>query len=514
MLAKRLSKASDYRASWAAVLVAVCASIVLAGYIDYPLGTSPDEPYKVRAVLTGESQHYHPLLMINIARAINAVMGLAEPQSIVVLGRVLSCIFSGLLIVATWQLARRILPETVACAAAAASAVLPLSTTHALIFKEDAFVAPMVVFSVAALIRLIDRPTTFRALALGASIGMAGSAKYVGGLVLLPFAVAVLLLIRPGDLAHAIKMLATAVLVAAAVVAIVQMPAFLEWHKMIGGIQFEWSHVFRGHDVPIPISRTGGIFHLRESLWPGMGTALLALGLAGLASPFVASPSQRLPCAIVVAFTLLWYAVHEITPLRPYPDFSRYMLPIGPLFVLNGAAFIYYLARRLGFASSATVSAGIILIAAIPALLFSVQIINTIGDDPRRVVSSVIKTLGHPATFDAYTTYDELPPFTLAVFTSDQADLLVTSSLRYERFARHGADPSQPQELRKLAQHYKDLLSRPHLEVESGGRHFAFFNPLITVVVHHGSAARLEAIAAALREVAPRLRIELVDGAR
>jgi hypothetical protein len=81
----------------------------------------------------------------------------------------------------------------------------------------------------------------------------------------------------------------------------------------------------------VPLRLTWRVFHLRESLWPGLGTPLLALGLIGLAAPFVAARERRMPLALIASFTLLWYAVHEATPLKPFPDFSRYMLPLVPL---------------------------------------------------------------------------------------------------------------------------------------------------------------------------------------
>ena len=85
--------------------------------------------------------------------------------------------------------------------------------------------------------------------------------------------------------------------------------------------------------MPLPLRLTWGLFHLRESLWPGLGTPLFALGLIGLAAPLVAARERRMPLLLIASFTLLWYAVHEATPLKPFPDFSRYMLPLVPLLI-------------------------------------------------------------------------------------------------------------------------------------------------------------------------------------
>jgi hypothetical protein len=42
----------------------------------------------------------------------------------------------------------------------------------------------------------------------------------------------------------------------------------------------------------------------------------------------------------------VWYAVHEATPLKPFPDFARYMLPLVPLLLILGASVIYELSAR------------------------------------------------------------------------------------------------------------------------------------------------------------------------
>jgi hypothetical protein len=130
----------------------------------------------------------------------------------------------------------------------------------------------------------------------------------------------------------------------------------------------------------VPLRLTWRVFHLRESLWPGLGTPLLALGLIGLAAPFVAARERRMPLALIASFTLLWHAVHEATPLKPFPDFSRYMLPLVPLLVILGASFIYELLSR--FDRRGAIAAIAVLLAAVPALSMSLRI-NSPDVDPR-----------------------------------------------------------------------------------------------------------------------------------
>ena len=78
----------------------------------------------------------------------------------------------------------------------------------------------------------------------------------------------------------------------------------------------------------------------------GLGWPLLILGLLGLATPWLVPPERRRPLLVISLFALLWYAVHEVSPLKHYPGFARYMLPLAPLLVILGSAFIYEQAKR------------------------------------------------------------------------------------------------------------------------------------------------------------------------
>jgi 4-amino-4-deoxy-L-arabinose transferase-like glycosyltransferase len=64
---------------------------------------------------------------------------------------------------------------------------------HARYFKEDIFVAPFVVLALAALIGVLRSPTLGRTITLGAIIGLAAGSKYVGSLLLLPYALIVMI---------------------------------------------------------------------------------------------------------------------------------------------------------------------------------------------------------------------------------------------------------------------------------------------------------------------------------
>ncbi|HXE03100.1 MAG TPA: hypothetical protein VN518_00585, partial [Methyloceanibacter sp.] len=141
--------------SWAtiaALLLAAISVVVTLSLIDYPLGVAWDEVVKLVGVTKGRYAYYHPLFMIDLAQGAALVVQPPDQPSLAHLVRVLGALAGGVMVFATFNLARLVLPDLPALAAAAASAVTPLFVVHARIFKEDIFVAAFLVLALAALI--------------------------------------------------------------------------------------------------------------------------------------------------------------------------------------------------------------------------------------------------------------------------------------------------------------------------------------------------------------------------
>jgi Dolichyl-phosphate-mannose-protein mannosyltransferase len=487
-------------ATMAALLVAAISVAVTLHLIDYPLGAAWDELVKLRGVSTGRYRYYHPLFMIDLAQAAALVVQPPDMPALAQLIRILGALAGGVMVFATFTLARLVLPALPSLAAAAATAATPLFIVHARIFKEDIFVAPFLLLALVALIRLLQEPAPHRAILLGLLIGCAAGSKYVGA-VMLPFALlAILLVPTPGPERRALRA-GTVSLVSIGTFLLIMLPAIRRLNRWRVGVNSELSHSIRGHDVPLPPSVTWGLFHLRESLWPGIGTPLLALGLLGLAAPFVAARERRMPLLLIAAFAVAWYAIHEATPLKPFPDFPRYMLPLVPLLMILGASFVYELAAR--WDHRGILAAIVLALAAVPALMMSVQI-NAPDVDPRGVVPAIVTASGASATFDRYSDYERTRRILGLRPTNDATDVVVTSNLAYDRFTLDAAPDA-------MAAYYRALASHPHLDVSNGRPTMAYFNPVVRVVALDGSVARLNKIAAAIRAAAPSLTVRLIE---
>jgi hypothetical protein len=257
----------------------------------------------------------------------------------------------------------------------------------------------------------------------------------------------------------------------------------------------------------LPLRLTWGAFHIRESLWPGLGMPLLLLGLVGLAAPLIAARERRIPLALIMIFTVLWYAIHEVSPLKPYPDFPRYMLPLVPLLAILATSFIYELLSS--FDRRGITAAIVVLLAAVPALWTSVRT-NFPDVDPRSVVPPIVTASGARVVIDRYADYDNtrrilglrLRP------TKDTADIVVTANLTYDRFDNFAA-PKKPAP-DSMAGYYLGLNAFPRLEVSNGRPTMGYFNPVLQVVALDASADRLKRIAEEIQTAAPTFTVRLI----
>jgi exosortase/archaeosortase family protein len=393
--------ARDHTAAIALLLAAFAAASfagVLLHAIDFPLGTQPDEISKVNAILSGDNNFAHPMLMLEVVRAANVLARLTDPQAVLELGRACGVLAGGLAVLASFLLAREMLPASTALAASIAIAVVPLVTVHARLLKEDIFALPFVLLALAALLAMLKTPTMSRGILLGTAAGLAASTKYVAGIVL-PFALVVLMLSgeNPRLRARFFRLADVIVLVAAAIFALIQLPVLAAPARFHTALMFNIQHAELGHDVRLPVTLTYGLFHLRESLAPGLGLPLLILGLLGLAAPFVAPPERRRPLIVITAFAALWYAVHELSPLKPFPGFARYMLPLAPLLIILGTCTIYEIARR-GFGPAASYVAAALVLAAAAPLAIAANVLRVVALSALVVWygSGVLDTFIHP----------------------------------------------------------------------------------------------------------------------
>jgi len=452
---------------------------------DFPVGLHPDESRKARAVAEAQPEFLHPLALHHATRAAAFATGAQTRQQVVEAGRLASALFATGLVLASHRLFRRRLAAAPALVGAAVVALTPIVSVHAHYLKEDAVFSLATTLAVLALLALVRAPSPRAALWLGVATGFAVSAKYAGGML---FAVYALMpLVAPvGDRRAWLRSLGVVALVAAGVFAVLNAPAFLRPEAFAAGLRFEAEHALRGHDFPIWAPPQRFAFHLRHSIVPGLGAALAIAGLAGAA--WMARRGDAEDRVVVLCLAVFYLAI-ELAPIKVFPDFMRYALPLAPLWILCAARGLDALCAR---APARPALAALLLAAlAIAPAWRSWRLVSALDDDTRIEAAARWRTLDGPVLVDDYSLawretprpkLDMRPLFDRDAAERDAAHWAITSSFRWERYFFGAALPDASDETKRRADFYRALFACRYEEIRPRFGSFAFSNPTIRIV--------------------------------
>ncbi len=173
--------------------------------------------------------------------------------------------------------------------------------------------------------------------------GLATSTKYNAVALVAPLLAAFALRMRgdPGFRLSALRTsgIFTSGVVFASALLLTSPYLVLDWGKALHDLGLVWASSEAGMTPPDMLG-IGWTYHLRMSLWYGLGWPLLGAGLAGLLLLF----ATRRPAAVVLgAFPATFYVLTG----NSYNVFVRYMVPMVPFLCLTAAVCVEWAAGRL-----------------------------------------------------------------------------------------------------------------------------------------------------------------------
>jgi 4-amino-4-deoxy-L-arabinose transferase-like glycosyltransferase len=247
----------------------------------------------------------------------------------------------------------------------------------------DVPMTALVIAALVALTRAADNPTRLRGWALcGVLSGLAASTKYNGGLVLAPaVSTAIVALIQSEPGARRKVLQGMAALVGFALLAFLSGTpyAILDAPHFLDGLQFDFSHLMEGHGI---VLGRGWMYHLKFSLWYGLGAPLLVASLAGMALLAVTSWKKAI---VILTFPVLYY----VTVGRGYTVFVRYITPVVPFLCITAAILIVWIARQLAKEALVPAVTGIIaVVIALPSIQRAVAFDSLVGRTDTRVLAA------------------------------------------------------------------------------------------------------------------------------
>jgi len=480
------------RARDRAIVIGVLAVITSASLAlnlwnnDFPLGYHPDEVKKVEFIATGTQDFHHPILLLQLARTANAVAGREGAQEIVELGRAVSAVAGACIVVLSFLLARQIMPPLASLLAAALAAVSPILVLHAHYLKEDMVFTACALAVLLALVRFVSTPTSASAVLLGISLGLALAAKYVGVVL---FVVVLLgpLVRRPAALRNYYLLALVAAVFAALTFGIVNAPLFSQLDVFRGGLAHETAHAVGGHEgIPIPGWRCAFAFHLLHSVLPGMTWPVALLGVAGFVLAVAGWRGAAWQQRVMVVYVGLLYGTVELSPLKPWPGFMRYVIPIVPILCVFAGVAISRVAARAGDRGRTWVLAAVAGAAITVSARDTALLTRDLKHDTRETAVAEVKRLGLAAMAERFTPLPNRVSSLAALDVDEErargTALLVANSFMYERYpaaARYG--PRNPGVDRRV-ERYEKLFRYPYVEIRPRYRSFAFSNPTIRII--------------------------------
>ena len=452
---------------------------------DFPLGYHADEPKKVFFVQSGQQDFHHPLLLLGLIRAANRLLGVSSDHQIVVLGRTVVGLLGTCGVALSYCLARPTLAPTWALLVALAMAVSPIWVIHANYLKEDVLLTSTLLLCLLCFLRLTETQSLPWSLAFGIALGLAGSSHYKA-LVLVPVACCAPLLYKVEHLRRFYACLGLSLLISGCLFLFINWPLLGNPSNFVRGMRHSASIVFDGFEVSFGPWPFFFCFHATYSLIPGLGFGVVAVALVWIG--YAAACWRRLVAAdrLLLVYAVVFYLVVEISPLKPAPDYARYVLPIVPVVLYFSVKGAELLCRQLP---------GIGKMVAIPlfgALLIGLPVWDTIrlgyylNRDTRKLAAEQIDRLEGTAVIEQYAGLHpnvwSAGELTVEELRRRGTAYLVVSSFMYDRYFLGSRLANQPPSVYQRHQQYERLFSLPYTEIRPGFKSFAFSNPVIRII--------------------------------
>lgn len=443
---------------------------------DFKLGFHADEEKKVHFILENEQDFKHPMLILQTVKVANLFMGYEEKQNAVVLARYTTAFYATLSVflvfLITYSLTQN---QLTGLLAALLYGVTPGLAIHAHYIKEDVALTAFLLLTIYAIIKKWRSKWGFAW--IGLSFGLAMSSHYksilfVFILLLLP------VLFNKGEsylksYSHVLAIIFLALLV----FLIINYPIFSDFSQFKNGLMFEKNHAIQGHSLKLPF-KIYPFFHIRQSFIPSMGVLFSISGIVVLFASVLRFLKINAELRLITLYTLLYYLLVEFMPLKPAPDYFRYILPVIPGLAILLACCLRQTDKKL-------IRTGLqffIVLCAVQPLYLSVNIMESVPNDPRyQVVEKLKNTRDKKIFWGSYTNESYSSKF-LNSIKYDQNDYLVLSSFDYSRFLFGEKLDGQNTNISLKALSFKKLLSLYEVETISSPFSYAFMGPTIKII--------------------------------
>ena len=471
---------------WLAVLAILLLSIFLNIYNNhFPLGYNRDELLKADFIQKSHQDFHHPMMLLSSIRTANLFFKFSDPQSLIVLGRTVVGVVGGLIALLSFLLARRFMKPSDALSVALSVAISPIFVAHAHYVKEDLHLTLGCLLSLMMLFRLIEKPGWKNMLWLGLSSGLAFSSHYKSFLLVSIYFMAALWVPKGSKINYG-RRLAGSLVIALLTFICINYPVLKNPQDILEGMRFEAAHAMEGHSdmIHIPALPYFFTFHLTHSLLPGMTLLPLLLSLIGVLFCLKHWRNTLWQEKIMILYVFIFYFTVEISPLKPMPDFMRYVIPIVPILLY----FSIKMLSQISFKNPMLSKGKFILLILSIAIPFSAstQLAYYMNKDTRETAKRWIEANGGKALYETYASENRdtrcVARLDIPAEQKNGTRFLVSSSFQYDRYYLGSRLKNLEKKVYLIHQSYTDLFKWPYIEIKPQFKPFAYSNPVIRIV--------------------------------
>jgi len=476
------------------ILVAILLfSLILNLYsIGFSLNYHFDEIKKVGFIINNAQDFHHPILMLQVVRVLNLFFQFSDVQDVVILGRITTAIFGTLIVFLMYLISRRFCNRKSSLIVALGVAVSPILVIHSHYLKEDIIFAFFALLSILSFLKFIKKQNKFNLIMLGISTGLAIASQYKGILFFIIYLLAPFYLKFGGKFKYGkyYKNILIILLISLGIFLLVNYPLFYDFDSFRIGANLQFNHMLDGHSVVIPALPELFTFHFLNSLIPGMTLLIALFSLIGIIFCLIKWKKIRNGERILIFYVLLFYFITELSPLKPYPDFMRYVIPIVPFMI-----YFTFKITRIGFnflnkfdkyrTLTKIIKVFLIILLILTPLIATLKLNYNLNKDTREQVLEWYDENKQIVKVEWYVVSD--PDFRylyeqdITKFQDRNIEFLIASSFSYERFlfgkklrySKIDEDYSNP---------YENLFSYPYVEIKPNYKSFAFSNPTLRII--------------------------------
>lgn len=264
-----------------------------------------------------------------------------NPSNLFLIDRLISVLLGAATVFVIFKIADRLFGRRVAVISSLFLALAYLHVRDSHFGTVDVAMTFMITCSVLFLIRCYETKTLRSYLVAGICAGLATSIKYNALLLIIPFAVVHLLNISE-EKRHWTRLVfdRRSLLFGIGLLAAFTIGtpfAVLDFGNFISAVWGTVAYLNRGHGI---ILGRGWWYHLKFSLWIGLGWSLLLASILGMG---VAARANVKKALLLCSFPIAYYLVVG----KGYTVFLRYVLPLVPFLCVSAAVFIDYLASLM-----------------------------------------------------------------------------------------------------------------------------------------------------------------------